>query len=56
MENNVIKITTPLDRDRLKELNAGDRVALSGQVLVFRDQVHRFLCEMIENSEPLPFD
>ncbi|MFC1490020.1 FumA C-terminus/TtdB family hydratase beta subunit [Candidatus Latescibacterota bacterium] len=56
MENSVIKITTPLDRDQLKELNAGDRVSLSGEILVFRDQVHRNLCEMIENSEPLPFD
>ncbi|MFC1540881.1 FumA C-terminus/TtdB family hydratase beta subunit [Candidatus Latescibacterota bacterium] len=56
MENEVIKISTPLERDLLKELHAGDRVALSGEILVFRDQVHRFLCEMIENGEPLPFD
>jgi fumarate hydratase subunit beta len=56
MENNVIKITTPLDRDQLKELNAGDRVALSGKILVFRDQVHRNLCEMIVSGESLPFD
>ena len=56
MENTVIKINTPLDRNLLKELDAGDRVALSGEILVFRDQVHRFLCEMIEKGEPLPFD
>ncbi len=47
---------TPLDRSLLKTLNAGDRIALSGQILVFRDQVHRMLCGMIENGEPLPFD
>ncbi|MFC1537897.1 FumA C-terminus/TtdB family hydratase beta subunit [Candidatus Latescibacterota bacterium] len=56
MENEVIKISTPLDRNILKELHAGDRVSLSGEILVFRDQVHRILCEMIEKSEPLPFD
>jgi len=30
-------------------------VALTGEVLVFRDQVHRILCEMIQNGEPIPF-
>jgi len=55
MNKNVIKITTPLNRNVIRELNSGDTVALTGEVLVFRDQVHRILCEMIQNGEPIPF-
>ena len=55
MDKNVIKITTPLNRNVIRELNSGDAVALTGEVLVFRDQVHRILCEMIQNGEPVPF-
>jgi fumarate hydratase subunit beta len=51
----VISITTPLDRDVLSRLKAGESAALSGEVLVFRDEAHRILCEMIERGEPLPF-
>ena len=48
-------ITTPLNKKIISELNSGDMVTLTGEVLVFRDQVHRILCEMIKNGEPLPF-
>ncbi len=55
MNSEIKKITTPIDRKIISELNAGDMVTLSGEVLVFRDQVHRILCEMIKNGEQLPF-
>jgi len=48
-------ITTPLDRKIIGELHSGDMITLTGEVLVFRDQVHRILYEMIKNGEPLPF-
>jgi fumarate hydratase subunit beta len=51
----IISVTTPIDRGILGRLKAGDRAALSGEVLVFRDEAHRILCEMIGRGEPLPF-
>jgi len=51
----MIHISTPLNREELADLRAGDRVTLSGDVLVFRDQVHRILCDLIARGEPLPF-
>ena len=51
----IIEITTPVDRNLITELKAGDRVSLSGGILVFRDQVHRILCEIIKEESPLPF-
>ena len=48
-------LTTPVDKKALSGLKAGDMVTLTGEVLVFRDQVHRMLCEMIEQGVTLPF-
>lgn len=55
MKHPVIELVTPLDRETLLRLRAGDIVTLSGEVLVFRDEVHRILCGMIERGETLPF-
>ncbi|MCE5249120.1 fumarate hydratase C-terminal domain-containing protein [bacterium] len=52
----IIRMTTPLDRKALAGLKAGDRVSLSGDVLVFRDEVHRILCGKIGEGIALPFD
>lgn len=49
------RLNTPLNRKLLGELKAGDMVTLTGEVLVFRDQVHSILCEMIKKGETLPF-
>ena len=56
MEKHTVKITTPLNRNVIKKLNSGDTVVLTGEVLVFRDKVHRILCEMIQNGEHIPFN
>ena len=48
-------ITTPVDRESVVRLHAGDTVRINGDILVFRDQVHRLLNEMIERGEDLPF-
>ena len=55
MNTNIIKIDTPLERRVVRALKAGDRVLLSGEILVFRDQVHRILYDMICKGSPLPF-
>ena len=51
-----IRLSTPLDREEIRKLRAGNRVLLNGTVLVFRDQVHRILSEMIRRGEELPFE
>ena len=48
-------LTTPIDRAQLLRLRVGDEIQLSGDILVFRDQVHRLLCDMIARGEALPF-
>ena len=53
---NPVKLTTPVDRGALRDLVAGDRVELSGDILVFRDQVHGILCNLIGEGRELPFD
>jgi fumarate hydratase subunit beta len=55
MGKEIIKITTPLDRKIISGLKAGDMVTFSGETLVFRDQVHKILCGMIEKEQELPF-
>lgn len=49
-----IQINTPVNRADILRLRAGDMVALSGEILVFRDEVHRILVELMEHGEPLP--
>jgi fumarate hydratase subunit beta len=51
----IIRIQTPLTQDAINSLRVEDHVRLSGEVLVFRDQVHRILFEFIEKGEKLPF-
>jgi fumarate hydratase subunit beta len=56
MNHLAIQISTPVDREAVLRLRAGDIVALSGEALVFRDEVHRILCDLLERGKPLPFD
>jgi fumarate hydratase subunit beta len=50
------RIETPVSRGVACSLRAGDMVLLSGEVLVFRDEVHRIVCDLIAKGEPLPFE
>ena len=50
-----LELYAPVDRELLDELHAGDEVSLSGEILVFRDQVHRRLYELMDAGEELPF-
>lgn len=52
----MIKLTTPIDDLKVKQLVAGDEVLLSGVIFTGRDAAHKRLCDMIERGEELPFD
>ena len=52
--NNIINITTPLDKDVLTSLRSGDRVLLTGTVFTARDAAHRRFMALIDKNEPLP--
>ncbi|MFA5446943.1 MAG: FumA C-terminus/TtdB family hydratase beta subunit [Sphaerochaeta sp.] len=50
------EFTLPLEEKEIASLKAYDRIVLNGSLYVGRDQVHRFLFEMIEKGEDLPVD
>lgn len=49
-------IETPLTKEKVKELKAGDYVYLSGTIYTARDAAHKRMIEGLENGESLPFD
>lgn len=51
-----IKITTPLTKEKVKELKAGDSVLISGSILVARDAAHKEMTETLNRGEKLPVD
>lgn len=51
-----MNITTPLTKDKLKSLKAGDSVTISGVIYTGRDAAHKRMCEALERGEQLPFD
>lgn len=50
------RITTPLTKEKLKDLKAGESVLLSGTIYTARDAAHKRMVELIEKGEDLPFD
>ncbi len=51
-----VYIKTPLTKDVLKHLKAGDSCLISGVIYTARDAAHKRLCELIETGKELPFD
>ncbi len=49
-------LTTPLGRDDIMELQAGDIVYLSGTIYTARDEAHLRILELTDEGKPLPFD
>ena len=49
------RITTPVTREMLAPLRAGDAVLLSGTVYTARDAAHARLCELLRRGEEAPF-
>lgn len=48
------RLTTPLTREALAPLRAGDSVLLSGIVYTARDAAHKRLAALLDRGEPLP--
>lgn len=49
-------ITTPLTKDKVKEINAGDYVYITGIIYTARDAAHLRLYDSINKGENLPLD
>lgn len=49
------KLTTPVTREDLAPLRAGDTVLLSGVVYTARDAGHKRMMELLDAGQPLPF-
>ena len=49
------KLTTPVTREDLASLRAGDTVLLSGTVYTARDAAHQRMMELLDKGERLPF-
>ena len=51
-----IKINTPLTREKVKDLKAGDSCLISGVIYTARDAAHKRLCELVDAGKELPLD
>ncbi len=49
-----IKISTPLSKETVLSLRAGDQVNISGTIYTGRDTAHKRLCNLIEQGKDLP--
>ncbi len=55
-DSTVKKINLPLTEETIKNLNAGDKVLLSGTIFTGRDAAHKRLVNCIDKNEKLPVD
>lgn len=51
-----VKIQTPLTREKVKHLRAGDSCLISGVIYTARDAAHKRLCELVAAGKELPLD
>lgn len=51
-----IKITTPLTKEKIKELKAGDMVYITGTLYTARDAAHKRMSEALDEGNNLPID
>lgn len=52
----MIKIQTPLTKEKVMSLKAGDEVLISGTIYTSRDAGHMRMMDQLEKGESLPFD
>ena len=50
------KIQTPLTREAVCTLKAGDSCLITGVIYTARDAAHKRLCELLDKGQPLPVD
>lgn len=51
-----VSVTTPLTREKARELKAGDTCLISGVIYTARDAAHKRLCELAAQGKALPMD
>ncbi len=51
-----IHLTTPLDDEKVRQLNIGDEVFLSGTIYTARDAAHKKLVDLLTEGKELPFN
>ncbi len=51
-----IKLETPLTEEKVRDLEAGDNVLLSGVVYTARDAAHKRLVTALDKGDKLPFE
>lgn len=51
-----VKISTPLTKDKIKDLKAGDFVYITGTIYTARDAAHKRMYDAVGNGEKLPLD
>lgn len=52
----MIKIQTPLTKEKVESLKAGDIVKISGTIYTARDAAHKRMIELLKEGKELPFD
>ncbi|KJS85488.1 MAG: fumarate hydratase [Peptococcaceae bacterium BICA1-8] len=50
------KVTTPISEEQIRDLKAGDRVAISGVIYTGRDAAHKNLVNLLAEGKPLPLE
>ncbi len=51
-----MNITTPLTKEKIINLKAGDSVTITGTIYTARDAAHKRMCEALSRGDKLPFD
>ncbi len=51
----MISIRTPLTKEMVKTLHAGDTVLISGTIYTARDAAHKRMFDLLQQNKPLPF-
>ncbi|SEG35006.1 fumarate hydratase subunit beta [Butyrivibrio sp. Su6] len=51
-----IEIQAPVDKNKMKELKAGDMVYITGTIYTARDAAHKRMSEALAKGEKLPID
>ena len=54
--SSVVKISTPIKREVLRKLKAGDEVLLSGVIYTARDAAHKRFAELLAKGKRLPIE
>jgi len=52
----IVSIKTPLSKDAVKDLNAGDEIYLSGTIYTARDAAHKKLEDLIKRGKRVPLN